>query len=337
MPSVVTSIIGGIQGASAAHNAAAAQRQGYANAANTVNTAVGNADPYISNSAATAASGVSTASGNAGAQATNASAGAAAGANAAASWGNGILNPWVANGTTASDNLAAAGQFSFNPSDLENTPGYQFTKQQGDQGIQQSAAAAGLLGSGSTMRALDAYNTNLASTTYNQQYQNALQAYQTNANVLQNQANTGLAAGNLQSQNLMTAAQYGGNANLNAAEYAGTTGMQGAEYAGNAGMAAGDQIAQNLINAGVYTGNTQIGEGNATAQGDIGAANSWNSMLGGIGSTLNSVAAMGFGAGGGFGGGMPSVPNYAPGISSGNYSGVNTWNPDGSLTIGTNG
>jgi len=52
---------------------------------------------------------------------------------------------------------------------LKNTPGYQFTQQQGEQGILNAASAAGGV-SGNTLTALDKYNTGLA----DQTYQNAL-------------------------------------------------------------------------------------------------------------------------------------------------------------------
>ena len=50
-----------------------------------------------------------------------------------------------------------------------NSTGYQFTRQQGLDAATQSKAAAGMLGSGATLKALDAYGTGLASQ-YGQQY-----------------------------------------------------------------------------------------------------------------------------------------------------------------------
>lgn len=48
---------------------------------------------------------------------------------------------------------------------LQNTPGYQFTQQQGQQGILNAASATGGVG-GNTLAALDQYNTGLADQTY---------------------------------------------------------------------------------------------------------------------------------------------------------------------------
>jgi hypothetical protein len=142
----------------------------------------------------------------------------------------------------------------------EATPGYQFALQQGLQGIQAGAAAQGNLLSGGTQKSLAQFAQGLASTTYQQTYQNAMNSYQTNYNTwANNQQNlynrlmgltgTGLTA----NQGLATA--QGGllgniaslyNANTNA--MAGLLGAQGAAQAagtmGQAGQLGG------AINAG---------------------------------------------------------------------------------------
>ena len=74
--------------------------------------------------------------------------------------------------------------FQFNPSNLENTPGYQFTLGQGLNAVNNQQSAMGLNNSGAQGKALANYATGLAQNTYNQQYQNALNTYQTNANQL---------------------------------------------------------------------------------------------------------------------------------------------------------
>ena len=279
MPSLVTGIIGGIQGARAAHHAADAQRQGYQQAAGSVNQAVQNANPIISGAAGAAGAGVSNAAANAGQQVTT-EAGAA----------NQYLNPFVTNGSDASNqlhNLTSAG-FAFNPSDLQNDPGYQFRLAQGSQAVQRSAAMNGTLGSGGALASLNAYGQGLAGEEYQNAFNRALATYNTNVNSLLPQVQMGLGAAGQAGANLLNAAQYAGNA-----------GMQGAEYAGNAGMWGAGTTAQNLIDAGVYQGNTQIGAGNALAQGNIGAANSWNGMLGAIGQAGNMAFLGGFSPSGG--------------------------------------
>jgi hypothetical protein len=305
MPSIVTGIIGGIQGASAAHNAASAQEQGYSNAATSVNNAVSNANPLITNAATNAAGEVQAASGNAGVEATGASGAAATGATTAATGANQYLSPYVNNGAAASNalsNMTAAGGFSFNPTQatLQNTPGYQFTQQQGTKAVQNSMSAGGMLNSGAAGKAMANYQQGLANTTYQNAYGNALNAYNANVSSLTPQVSMGLSSSGQAGSNLVNAAQYGGSANLQSAEYAGTAGMTGAQYAGTAGMSAANTTASNLINAGVYTGNTQIGSGNAQAQGDIGAANAWNGALGSIGTAANTAMVGGFSGGNGF-------------------------------------
>ncbi len=62
--------------------------------------------------------------------------------------------------------------------DARNTPGYQFTQQQGEQGIERGAAAAGGAFTGGTLKALAGYDTGLADSTYNSVFGRALQTYQ---------------------------------------------------------------------------------------------------------------------------------------------------------------
>ena len=63
MPSIVTSIIGGIQGASASHNAANALSGGYNAAGQTVTNAAAAVNPTLTTAAATGASEVTNAGG----------------------------------------------------------------------------------------------------------------------------------------------------------------------------------------------------------------------------------------------------------------------------------
>jgi hypothetical protein len=65
--------------------------------------------------------------------------------------------------------LTRAGPQTLSPDQIANDPGYQFQLQQGQQALQRSAAAKGLLNSGATLKGLDRYSQGLAAT----QYQNA--------------------------------------------------------------------------------------------------------------------------------------------------------------------
>jgi hypothetical protein len=131
-------------------------------------------------------------------------------------------------------------QFSFNPSDLQNTPGYQFTMQQGLRGVQNQMSSQGLGLSGAQIKGAETYATGLADNTYNQQYNNALSTYNTNYQTASNNVN--------RLQNMVNMGQ-------NSAAGQGQAGMAGAAGAGN------------------YT--TQAG--NATASGYMGMANAANS------------------------------------------------------------
>lgn len=144
------------------------------------------------------------------------------------------------------------------------TPGYQFLQETGQNALLNNAAALGNLRSGSTAKGLLNYSQGLASTNYQNAFNNALQTYGTNYGVFQN---------NL--QNLR------GNLGSLAAG-----GQQAASTLG--GLAAGQagQI------AGVTTGGAQsiadlLGQkGAATASGYVGGANAWANGLGGAGNAV---------------------------------------------------
>ena len=96
---------------------------------------------------------------------------------------------------------------------LDST-GYQFNRDQGLEGVAQSKAASGLLGSGSLVKALDAYGTGLADQ-YGQQYvanlQNLVGTGAGSANAL---AGQGQSYANAVSSNNNSAATAAGNASL---------------------------------------------------------------------------------------------------------------------------
>jgi hypothetical protein len=156
------------------------------------------------------------------------------------------------------------------------TPGYQFQLQQGQNAIQSSAAAKGNLLSGGTAKALDQYSQGLASTNYQQTYNNAFQNYLQNyGQFQQNQQN--------QYARLMGLTGIG-------------TGMTG-QMGGLAQTGAG-----NL--ASIYGGNTAamsglLGtQGAAQASGTMGAANAWAGGINNIGNAatnLGTLSMLGYG------------------------------------------
>jgi len=135
------------------------------------------------------------------------------------------LSPGGDSGITVDPNDPNFGKYSrdFGMADYQADPGYAFRLSEGMKGLQNSAAAKGLLSSGSTLKGITDYGQNMAS----QEYGNAYNRYQTNrANQLnplqslmgsgQTAANTLTnAAGNL-GQGLGQAAAATGNANASA-------------------------------------------------------------------------------------------------------------------------
>lgn len=302
--SLITSIIGGIQGASAAKNAAAAQEQGDQAAATTMQGAVTSGQTGVTNAGQAAGAGATTAAslGQFGVTSATGNAGA-------------LLNPYQTTGAQATTQLAAGlapgGDLSqtFTAADMEaNDPGYEFRLQQGEQALQRSLAAGGSVMGGGAMKQLNDYAQNSASSEYQNAFNRFTTNQQNNVTNLENTANAGQAA-----------ATTGGNQQIQAGEFNSNTGTQAAEYAGTTGLTAATTGAQIGMNGAQYIGNTQIGYGNAQAQGDLGSANAWNGMLSGIGSFANSMLTGGaksmmsglknvFGSGGS--GGSPNV--YTP-------------------------
>lgn len=99
-----------------------------------------------------------------------------------------LLQPYTSLGTTGVNSLTAAlapggnltQQFSFDPTQVAQDPGYQFALQQGTGAVQKAAAATGTLNSGGTQRSLAQYATGLASQYENQDYLQALNSFNTN-------------------------------------------------------------------------------------------------------------------------------------------------------------
>jgi hypothetical protein len=281
MPSIVTSIIGGIQGASAAKKAANALSTAYGQAGSTVVNAANEVNPWITNAARDAAGNVIGAGATAGQNVVN-----------AANAGTATLNPYTTGGSTAENYLTGAlapgGQLN-TPFTAETmakmSPGYQFQLAQGQQGLQRQMAAAGLTGSGGALKEAMRYNQTYAGTAYN----NAFQQYTAqNQNLFNNL--------NAQAQQGQQAAQFGAGLNTGASEWAGQAGIGTQEWGNNLNYGAATTTAQNLLSAENYRANTQVGAGNALAQGYTGAANAWNQTLGAIGMAGNALAVGGMGS-----------------------------------------
>ena len=130
----------------------------------------------------------------------------------------------------------------------QQTPGYEFTQQQGDKGVLEGAAATGGAISGGALKSLDQYNTNLANTTYSTIYNQALSTYGTNLANQQQQFNQ-----------LAVPAQIG----------------SGATAAVNStGSQTSSSIAQLLQSLGTSQAAGTVGSANAITSGITGSTNS---------------------------------------------------------------
>ena len=112
--------------------------------------------------------------------------------------------------------------------DFYNSPGYQFTLQQGQNAINNSAAAKGGLLSGAAGKGLAQYSAGLANQTYNSAYSNYLQNRQQGYNELAGVAGMGQQA----TQNVNSATQ-----NIAGQQAQNTIGAGNAAAAGIMGMA----------------------------------------------------------------------------------------------------
>jgi hypothetical protein len=177
------------------------------------------------------------------------------------------LAPYVQYGTNALQTLlptaAAAGttpidlsipQWQPTNAQLASTPGYQFTLNQGLEAIQ---------GRGGVPTAnAAAFASNLASTTYQQQYGNYLAQVQ---NIMA-----------VNSQNLQQRAQ-----NFNIASAASGVGSNAIATGAGIGASIGGQVAQSM---------NQVGA--AQASGVVGSANALNAGLAGVGSSATNAATL---------------------------------------------
>ena len=138
-------------------------------------------------------------------------------------------------------------------------PSYKFRQQQGFDGIQSQAAAQGGLLSGATLKALNDYNSNLAS----QEYGNAFNRWQSTDN------------NNYERFNADQTNRYNRLSNLVG------VGQNAAAQVGNAGAQTSQAVANNTM-AGA----------NAIAAGQVGSANAWSNTANDLGSMAAAYGIM---------------------------------------------
>jgi len=197
-----------------------------------------------------------------------------------------LLTPYVDAGTSALTKLnSTAGTANFTGSDLVNTPGYQFSLQQGLLATQAGSSAQGqgtaVSGAGSSQgsgigasgpmgKALANYAEGLASTTYQQQYQNYLTQNQQNYNQLAGLVSPGEQAGAAIAGVGQSAATTTAGTNATAASQYGsaTTSGAAATAAGTTGAAnslSNSALLSALLQGSTSTSGTTSGVSNYTA------------------------------------------------------------------------
>jgi spore coat protein CotH len=151
----------------------------------------------------------------------------------------GNLKPWLKGGQKAWETFnkkLSELQKPFNWSDLENSPGYKFTLDQGLKGVQSGFAAKGLGTSGAAMKGAADYTTGLASNTYTQRLQEHLGQNQQRYNMLLTPAQMGMQAAMGQGQLGQQTGASVGNALIGAGNaQAGMWGTIGSALSGLAG------------------------------------------------------------------------------------------------------
>lgn len=280
MASLVTGIVGGFQGRSAASNAEKAEVAAALKAAGIVDQATGEVNPQILESAMQAIAGMNTATSN-----------AATGIETAAGTASAALNPYAEAGAEATRSLQdlVRNPQNFAPQDLEMDPGYQFRLQQAQRAIESSAAARGASLGGGALKALNRHIQGVASDEYSRAFDRFDRNRAVRINTLQGLVTPGLAAATTQ-----------GGLTVDAANLAGGLRVAGARYAGNTQQDAVHRTTSNILNNAGFRADMELEQGNARAAGHIGRANAWNGMLGAIGRTGDAFMAGGFSGGGRF-------------------------------------
>jgi len=255
-----TSILGGILGSNAASTASQQQQAGANKAAGAVGAAGQQAQNYLTGQLSNEAGNASPYL-QAGAQATN------------------QLSNALAPGGSLTQQF---GQFQApTAAQAAAMPGYQFQLQQGENALQNSAAAKGGLLSTGTAKALDNYSQGLASTDYGNLFNQALSGYQTNFNTFNTQQNEaysrlmGLSGQGASSAAALNNVQQGGT-NALANSLMGTAQEQGGYYTGAANAQAAGTIGSTNALVGGLSGAANAFGGAMTLNSILGAQNSSN-------------------------------------------------------------
>jgi hypothetical protein len=190
-----------------------------------------------------------------------------------------------ANPNTGVAPTAGAGQLGYSSltapfqptmAQLANTPGYQFTLNQGLQNTENAYTNEGLGRSGAALKGSANYAEGLAATTYQQQFTNYLGQNQQIYNMLNNQVATGENAaaetGVLGTQNTTAANTLAANAG--GASAAGQIGSANATAGGLSGV--GSSIGQTLLLSGLLQNSSGLTNPTGVSGQSVGYGNSYN-------------------------------------------------------------
>jgi hypothetical protein len=167
------------------------------------------------------------------------------------------LAPYMGAGTQAVTGLEslANNPFSFDPSKYINSPAYNFQLQQGQDAIKAHGAATGAGVSGNTLKDLTSFGQGLASTYYQQAFNNQLNTFDTNRTTLTDllqpgEFGTGLNAsiGESQMGRNLQAGEFDAQLGQQGSEFGANLGMQGAKTAGDFAVGAGQAHASKIMN-----------------------------------------------------------------------------------------
>jgi len=197
----------------------------------------------------------------------------------------GFLSPYTQAGGQSLDMLMGMIE---DPSSYEQSPGYEFLRDESLRGIQASAAAGGRLQSGGTLRELTNYASGLAAQDYQNQY-----------NRLYQMANMGQQSAGAQSN---LASQYGANMGNLYNNLAGNVSniysglgtnmsnlaMQGAGAQTNLGQNYANQAGGVMQGTANNLANLAVQGGQNAAAGITNQSNAWTGFLNNIGSGINS-------------------------------------------------
>lgn len=195
---------------------------------------------------------------------------------------NSSTNPYMQAGqqaiTSLSDYATKAPQFSFNPSNLQNDPGYQFQLQQGQDAITNRSSAMGLNASGNTLKDLTSFGQGLAGTYYNDAFNRAKSTFDTNQNATLSNLSTLASAGLQGNQQMISgtnplALQQSGNtmgaagANANLQQYLASLRLQGATSAGGLSLTGAKEAGDFAVGAGQAHASGIMNQGAAVTSG----------------------------------------------------------------------